>query len=120
LKILGDSRACSSAIGNWAAGRVIIEMGRVVALNSETLAEVPDKRSLKSISRVVSSHTPIRAKANTATAGSAKSRVTYENFNLGTIVRRRTLRQRACAHQNHFAVSNSRILLVTLLADGGS
>src|SRR5215203_16336 len=78
-------------------------MGREVALNSETLTEVPDNRSLKSLSLIVSAHTCIRSKANYPTAGFTERGIAGKDFNLGIIVRRRTLRERrcVCAHQNN-------------------
>src|SRR6185369_7760250 len=62
LKILSDSRACRSASGNRATARLVIEMKREITLNAEMLSEVPDDRSLKSLSLVVSTHTCIRSK----------------------------------------------------------
>src|ERR1041384_1824239 len=67
LKILGDSRADRSASGDRAAARLVIKMKREVALDSHVFAEVPDDRSLKSLSLVVSTHICIRSQANGAT-----------------------------------------------------
>ena len=94
LKVLSDRRACRSANGNRARGRLIFEMRREVALNAEMLTEVPDDRSLKSrLGGIVCSDAAIWAKANATTARFTKSRVTYENFNLGIFVRVRALRR---------------------------
>ena len=48
LKGLSGGRASRSAKGKRARGRLIIEVGREVALNAEMLTEVPDNRCLKS------------------------------------------------------------------------
>src|SRR6185369_2064244 len=68
-------------------------MEREVALNAKMLTEVPDDRSLKSLSLEVSFHTSIRCKVNYPTAGFTESGVTCEKFKLGMFVWVRALRR---------------------------
>src|SRR6185503_8911271 len=68
LKILNYGRAYRSASGNRAPFRLVIEVGREVALNPKTLTEVPDDRSLKPQFGVIGCcHIVIRSKVDTGT-----------------------------------------------------
>src|ERR1700730_6673077 len=95
LKVLSDGRACRSARGNRARGRLIIEVGREVALNAEMFTEVPNNRRLKSrLGGIVSPDSSVGAKANATTARFAETGIAGEHLNLRILVLTCILRRR--------------------------